>query len=210
VPGQITALRIETLTDPSLPKTGPGRSENGNFVLNELRVTYRPLEKDIAPAAVKLTAPAATIQQDGFPAANAIDNNPASGWAVGNGVGKNQAVMMKSHLDAERRWPRQVNPRVRLPDALELLMTRLIARHPAERPASAFEVRAQLLAILSASSQGGSGKPASTLSAGESLSDRPLPGVPLPNFGPGWDAPPKSPSCSQAPTLRQPNPLLGH
>lgn len=95
VPGQFTALRIETLTDPSLPKMGPGRSENGNFVLNELRVTYRPLEKDIAPAALKLTNPAATIQQDGFPAANAIDNNPATGWAVGNGTGKNQAVMFK-------------------------------------------------------------------------------------------------------------------
>ncbi len=134
--------------------------------------------------------------------------------------GKNQAVMMKSHLDAERRWPRQVNPRVRLPDALELLMTRLIARHPAERPASAYEVRAQLLAILSdASRAGGSGK--STAPAGELLSDRPLPGVPLPNFGPGWDAPAannspnnkdpaRSQSCSQAPTLRQPNPLLGH
>jgi serine/threonine-protein kinase len=120
--------------------------------------------------------------------------------------GKNQAVMMKSHLDAERRWPRQVNPRVRLPDALELLMTRLIARHPAERPASAYEVRAQLLAILAA---------ADSLPGGDLLGDRPLRGVPLPNFGPGWDAPvpsqrAKSDACSQAPTLRQPNPPLGH
>ena len=138
--------------------------------------------------------------------------------------GKNQAVMMKSHLDAERRWPRQVNPRVRLPDALELLMTRLIARHPAERPASAYEVRAQLLAILNDSKRaGGAGTSAAT--AGEPLSDRPLPGVPLPNFGPGWDAPAapavapvkvspdhpaRSQSCSQAPTLRQLNPLAGH
>jgi serine/threonine-protein kinase len=112
--------------------------------------------------------------------------------------GKNQAVMMKSHLEAERRWPRQVNPRVRLPDALEQLMTRLIARYPAERPASAFEVRAQLLAIL----EEAAGSPGH-LRAG------PLSGVPLPNFGPGWDAPEKPSSsakaCSQAKTRRQVN-----
>ena len=125
--------------------------------------------------------------------------------------GKNQAVMMKSHLDAERRWPRQVNPRVRLPDALELLMTRLVARHPADRPASAYEVRAQLLAILASAKEPARG---ATVPAGGhppifELSDEPLPGVPLPNFGPCWDAPApaKSQSCSQAPTLRQDNSL---
>ena len=122
--------------------------------------------------------------------------------------GKNQAVMMKSHLDAERRWPRQVNPRVRLPDALELLMTRLVARHPAERPASAYEVRAQLLSILASAKAPAHGSPGTTPPA-FALSDEPLPGVPLPNFGPCWDAPAaaKSQSCSQAPTLRQDNSL---
>ena len=119
--------------------------------------------------------------------------------------GKNQAVMMKSHLDAPRRYPRQVNPRIRLPDALEVLMTRLIARHPAERPVSAYAVRAELLAILAAPAHpGGNDVP---------LSDKPLTGVPLPNFGPGWDAPGSktskaaSRSVSHAPTLRQESPF---
>ncbi len=40
-PGQktITAIRLEVLTDPSLPHQGPGRAPNGNFVLSELTVS---------------------------------------------------------------------------------------------------------------------------------------------------------------------------
>ena len=92
--GTITALRIETLSDPSLPKKGPGRAENGNFVLNELRVQARPLEKaDEKPKPAKLTKPQATFEQGGFPAANAIDTNPATGWAVMGGTGKDQAAV---------------------------------------------------------------------------------------------------------------------
>ena len=36
----ITAIRLEVLPDPSLPAKGPGRAPNGNFVLNEFKVTY--------------------------------------------------------------------------------------------------------------------------------------------------------------------------
>ena len=38
----VTAMRLETLPDPSLPRGGPGRSENGNFALMEFRVTAAP------------------------------------------------------------------------------------------------------------------------------------------------------------------------
>ncbi len=39
----ITALRVEALTDDSLPANGPGRSENGNAVLSELRALHGPV-----------------------------------------------------------------------------------------------------------------------------------------------------------------------
>ncbi|MEQ8768117.1 MAG: DUF1553 domain-containing protein [Planctomycetota bacterium] len=43
IDGALTALRLEALTDPSLPRNGPGRSAgNGNFVLNEIRVHAIP------------------------------------------------------------------------------------------------------------------------------------------------------------------------
>src|SRR5262249_54516065 len=99
--GPITAIRLETLTDPSLPAKGPGRAENGNFVLNEFKVTSRPLGKpDEKPKAVRLNNPQATIQQDGFPVQNAIDNNPDTGWAIAPGVGKNQAALFRFQAPA--------------------------------------------------------------------------------------------------------------
>ena len=93
----LTAIRLETLSDPSLPGKGPGRAENGNFVLNEFKLTYLKTggKADGKPAPVKLVNPLATVQQDGFPVGNAIDNNPTTGWAVANGVGKNQAALFK-------------------------------------------------------------------------------------------------------------------
>jgi hypothetical protein len=94
--GTVTAIRLEALADPSLPGKGPGRATNGNFVLNEFKVTTRPAGKsDAKPRAAALNNPQATFQQEGFPVNNAIDNNPASGWAIAPNVGKNQAAMFR-------------------------------------------------------------------------------------------------------------------
>lgn len=93
-PEPITAIRLEALTDSKLPKGGPGRAVNGNFVLHEFKVNSKPAgKKDAKGKAVKLERPSATIEQDGFAVAGAIDNNPATGWAIANGVGANQAAL---------------------------------------------------------------------------------------------------------------------
>ena len=39
---RVTAIRLEVLTDPSLPANGPGRAPNGNFVLNDIKVKAAP------------------------------------------------------------------------------------------------------------------------------------------------------------------------
>ncbi|MCE9564537.1 MAG: DUF1549 domain-containing protein [Planctomycetes bacterium] len=92
----ITAIRLEALADPSLPAKGPGRAENGNFVLNEFRVTHKPLDKpDAKETKVKLTSVGQIFQQDGFPAANAVDGNPATGWATSPHIGKDNAALFK-------------------------------------------------------------------------------------------------------------------
>jgi hypothetical protein len=92
----ITAIRLDVLSDPSLPSKGPGRASNGNFVLSEFRVNARPLDQPDAPAVtLKLAVTAQTFQQDSFPAANAVDNNRATGWAIAPQTGRDQSVLFK-------------------------------------------------------------------------------------------------------------------
>lgn len=80
----ITAIKLEVLSDPSLPAKGPGRAQNGNFVLNEFKLTYTSAaKKEDKPKALKLVAAGATVEQPSFPAANAVDGNIQTGWAVG-------------------------------------------------------------------------------------------------------------------------------
>jgi hypothetical protein len=90
----ITAIRLEVLPDPSLPAMGPGRAPNGNFVLNEFKVTSMPDGDATAkPKPIVLQNPQAIFSQDQFPIKNAIDNNPATGWATSPRFGQpNTAV----------------------------------------------------------------------------------------------------------------------
>jgi hypothetical protein len=81
----ITALQIEALTDEALPSTGPGRTPHGNFVLTELQLTTAT--NDAPPQEVKLAAASADFEQQGFPAADALDGNDRTGWAI-HGPGK--------------------------------------------------------------------------------------------------------------------------
>jgi hypothetical protein len=80
-----TSIRLEALTDPSLPKSGPGRAPNGNFVLSELKVgVVQPKGK---PKPVALTSPKADFSQPNYDIAAAIDGNPGTGWAIDDGSG---------------------------------------------------------------------------------------------------------------------------
>ena len=46
----LSAIRLEALTDPSLPHQGPGRNEAGNFVLSEIEASWLPLTSpDLRP-----------------------------------------------------------------------------------------------------------------------------------------------------------------
>jgi hypothetical protein len=78
----ITGIRLEALADPRLPANGPGRAPNGNFVLSELRVTAAPQSDPSKAEHVELQSAAADFSQAGWPAANAIDGNPDTGWAI--------------------------------------------------------------------------------------------------------------------------------
>lgn len=92
----ITAIRLEALTDPALPSKGPGRAPNGNFVLNEFKVTAaKASDPKAKPKAVALKDAAADFSQGSYDVAFAIDGNPESGWAVVPETGKPHVALFK-------------------------------------------------------------------------------------------------------------------
>ena len=84
----ITGIRLEALPDDSLPAKGPGRAPNGNFVLNEFRVSALKVGDKGQPASVALKNAVADFSQDGWAVAGAIDGKPETGWAVSPQFGK--------------------------------------------------------------------------------------------------------------------------
>lgn len=87
VPPNVTAFRLDVLPDDSLPKKGPGRAGNGNFVLSEFIVQVQPKAKETPENTDRSTAPdtlavplqnaTATYEQVG-----AAGDNPYGKWAV--------------------------------------------------------------------------------------------------------------------------------
>ena len=86
----VTGLRLEVLSDDSLPMKGPGRQDNGNLHLNELQVTVAPRGATDAAEAkpVKLIDPRADFNQAGWSIEMALDGNPATAWGIFPEVGK--------------------------------------------------------------------------------------------------------------------------
>lgn len=79
----IDRIRLEALTDDTLPSKGPGRTGHGNFVLSEITVHIAPLgqpEKQFE--AVQIVSAEADAEQDGFPVEAAFDGKNETGWAV--------------------------------------------------------------------------------------------------------------------------------
>lgn len=98
----ITGVRIEVLPDESLAAKGPGRAPNGNFVLNEVRVTAGPAADAAQAKPVALQNAVFDFGQEGFPAALAIDGNAqgSSGWAVSPKFGEPHVALFETAQDA--------------------------------------------------------------------------------------------------------------
>jgi hypothetical protein len=77
---EVSHLKLEALTDPSLPSKGPGRTAHGNFVLTEISVS--------AGENAVISSAQADAEQNQFPVTNAFDGNQSTGWAVDIGPGK--------------------------------------------------------------------------------------------------------------------------
>jgi hypothetical protein len=87
----VTAIRLEVLPDPRLRGNGPGRAENGNFVLTRFRAiaTNRgPTSQPSAPEEIAFASARATTEQQGYGIAGALDDKNETGWAILPDVGR--------------------------------------------------------------------------------------------------------------------------
>ncbi|HVR75559.1 MAG TPA: DUF1553 domain-containing protein, partial [Planctomycetota bacterium] len=96
---KITGVRLEVLPHESLKAKGPGRSENGNLVLSELRVVAAPAGDPAQAKAVVLQNAVADFAQEGWPAAAAIDGKLEKGWAILPQTGKEHEAIFETKED---------------------------------------------------------------------------------------------------------------
>jgi hypothetical protein len=88
-PGRASALRIEALVDPRLPKTGPGRDIYGNFLLTGIETTVAPALRAARTRRVALSDAAVDDSAVRFEAKRVIDSGPRNnavdsptGWYI--------------------------------------------------------------------------------------------------------------------------------
>jgi len=99
----ITAVQIEVLADDSLPQRGPGRQDNGNLHLSELRVDAAPLAEPTQSQSLVLRNASADFDQQGWTAAMAIDGQKETAWGIHPAVGKSHraAFELSEPLDGD-------------------------------------------------------------------------------------------------------------
>jgi mono/diheme cytochrome c family protein len=102
---RVASLRLEALRHDSLPNGGPGRADNGNFALGDIKLSL-VVEKSSQP--MELRNPRATHQQNtaSLSIAASIDDDLVSGWAVDvGGIGKDQAGLFDLESPVEAVEP---------------------------------------------------------------------------------------------------------
>ena len=96
---EFNAIRLEVLPSPDLPKQGPGRADNGNFVLAEFSATWiddRP-EADATTMEhpIELADANADFAQQGFDVRRTLNGDSTDGWAVGPRMGQRHVAVYK-------------------------------------------------------------------------------------------------------------------
>jgi hypothetical protein len=89
----VTAIRVEALADESFTAKGPGRSQNGNFVLTGVRIEAADSNGIFTVRNIRRAS--ADYEQENFPLAAAIDSKAGSGWAIHPEVGKNHSAIFE-------------------------------------------------------------------------------------------------------------------
>jgi mono/diheme cytochrome c family protein len=79
----ITGVRLEVMSDPSLPAGGPGRDHDGNFFLSDLEVQAAPAANPASPQKITFKAAAVDESQSGYDFENLVNDKPRpKGWGI--------------------------------------------------------------------------------------------------------------------------------
>lgn len=91
-PTRVTGVKLDVLSDVSLPMKGPGRNDNGNLHLSELVLEHFPAGSK-EPVRVRLSNARADFDQEGWTIAHAIDGNPKTAWGIHPKVGQDHSAV---------------------------------------------------------------------------------------------------------------------
>jgi hypothetical protein len=97
----ITAIRLEAIHDGALPAGGPGRAQNGNFVLSELKLSASPKGDPSKAEPVGLQNASADFSQDSWHVSAAIDGSEDTGWAVSPQFGVTHTAVFETKIDVK-------------------------------------------------------------------------------------------------------------
>src|SRR5690606_39225883 len=143
----IRQLRIEALTDDRLPNCGPGRVAHGNFVLSEIDVTVETRGGPPGGRPVKIDSAVADVEQNGFPAAAAIDGDLATGWAVhaGDRLNRDHAITVTFAEPAGLPGGARLNVTLRQQLGRHHTIGRLRLQIPSDRTGDSDAERAEII-----------------------------------------------------------------
>lgn len=85
--GRATGVRFEFIPDPSLPKKGSGRAEDGLFIITRVALTLDGKK-------LKLGTVGADFSAEDFPVDNLLESEPNAGWAVEGEVDKPHELVL--------------------------------------------------------------------------------------------------------------------
>lgn len=85
----ITAFKLEALPDASFANNGPGRADNGNFVLSEIKLEANGQSVPLVPISADFE------QGEDHRAKTSFDNKPETGWAVMPQFGKPHTLIFE-------------------------------------------------------------------------------------------------------------------
>ena len=120
----VTAIRLEVLTDDSLPQRGPGRQDNGNLHLNEFEVFCAG-----ATTPIEIARATADFDQSGWEITKAIDKSEPTAWGIHPQVSKSHVAVFELKAPVTRTLSPEDEGERTKPLTLKFVLKQLHGRH---------------------------------------------------------------------------------